>query len=458
MERLTIISLDSHAQMPPDAWPQYLERRYHEFLPRLREEQGVFAEVMNVFMSRTTTQLDVFDLDGAYRAGGFRGLYDLDIRLAEMDRDGVAGEFVYNGDPRVCGMFFQSSNTEYPLDACQAGVRAYHRWLSDTFGKAKDRLFFIGLVGHAPYRNMTEMLQELDWITDRGFTGVSVPGFTTYPNQPPLYDSYWDPFWARCQERNIALWMHAGYGERQGELGREVTKVHRQIKALGGSTEDMVKKLTSEVFNGELFASTKPRRAMWQLMMSGVFDRFPRLKLVLNEIYADWMPATLQYLDSEFEKHRSGLAAKRRPSEYWHSNGLTCLSFVHKAEVQMRAQIGLETLTFGRDYPHTEGTWPNTRAWLRDAFAGVPAEEMRAILSENAIRYFGLDRAKLAAHAQRIGPTLEQILGPGPSVDPKLIAHFDARGDYLQPAEGDRRLPEIDRMFREDLWRTGASA
>jgi hypothetical protein len=113
MEKLTIVSLDSHAQMPPQAWPEYLEKRYHEYLPALREEQGIYQEVMNVFMSRTTSQLDVFDREGAYRAGGFRGLYDLDIRLAEMDRDGVAGEFVYNGDPRVCGMFFQSSNREY---------------------------------------------------------------------------------------------------------------------------------------------------------------------------------------------------------------------------------------------------------------------------------------------------------------------------------------------------------
>ena len=124
----------------------------------------------------------------------------------------------------------------------------------------------------------------------------------------------------------------------------------------------------------------------------------------------------------------------------------------------MRHDIGLETITFGRDYPHTEGTWPNTKAWLRDAFSGVPVDELRAMLSENAIRYFNLDCAKLTAYAERIGPTLEEIAGPGLPVDPALIAHFDARGQYLQPAEGDKRLPEIEVMFREDLWRVGVSA
>jgi len=458
MEKLTVISLDSHAQTPPDAWPQYLEKRYHEFLPRLREEQQAYSEVTNVFMSRTTRQLDVFDLEGAYAGGGYNGLFDLDIRLKEMDRDGTAGEFIYNGDPRCCGMFFQSSNTVYPQDACQAGVKGYHRWLYDTFGKAKDRLFFISLLGHAPWRNMDEMLKELDWVAERGFLGVSPPGFTTYPNQPPLFDKYWDPFWARCQERGIAIWVHAGYGEQQGELGREVIKTQRRIKEIGGTMDELIKKLSSEVFTPELFSSTKPRRAMWQMMMSGVFDRFPRLKFVLNEVHADWMPATMKYLDAQFINNRAQLHAKKKPSEYWLSNCLTCLSFASKAEAQMRHEIGLSTVTFGRDYPHTEGTWPNTKAWLRDLFDGVPADEVRAILSENAIRYFNLDRTRLEAQAARIGPNVNEILGPGPAVNPALIAHFDARGEYMHPAEGDRRISEIDPMFREDLWRTALSA
>jgi hypothetical protein len=255
MDNLLIVSLDSHAQMPPEAWPKYLPKRYHEYLDSLREELEMFKEVINIFTSRVTSQLDVFDREGAYQKGGFKGIYDLDIRLAEMDREGVAAEFVYNGDPRICGLFFQSSNQVYPLDACQAGVRAYHRWLFDAFGAAQDRLFLIGLIGHAPWRNLDEALEELDWIADHGYAGVSVPGFTTYLGQPPLFDSYWDPFWARCQERNLALWLHAGYGEQQGALGREVMRISKQIKQSGGGGEDIVKKLASDVFNGELFSS-----------------------------------------------------------------------------------------------------------------------------------------------------------------------------------------------------------
>jgi len=190
-------------------------------------------------------------------------------------------------------------------------------------------------------------------------------------------------------------------------------------------------------------------------MLGGVFDRHPNLRLVMTEVRADWMPATLRYLDAVYELHRADLPATRMPTEYWHSNCLTSLSFVHRAEVEMRHELGIETLAFGRDYPHTEGTWPNTKAWLRDAFSRVPDNELRLILGENAVRVLGLDRAKLAEVATRIGPTIDSVNGTAAAVDPALVAHFDLRGGYLKPAEGDAKLAAIIEMVSEDLVRAG---
>jgi len=460
MDKLTIISLDGHAQIPPDAWPKYLEKRYHEYLAGLNKENEVFSGVMRHFMARTHEQskLNVFDFDGAVRGGGAKGLYDRQTRIAEMDREGITAEFIHSGDPRICGLFFQSSNTEYPMNLCQAGVKAYNRWLSDEFGPSRDRLLLIGIIGSAPWRDVEEMITELDWIADQGFVATTLPGFTAYPGQPALFHKYWDPFWARCEERGMALWMHAGQGERQAELGQLVQRIRKQIDVEGGSIDDLIERLSKEFFQGKVFSSAKPRRAMWQLMMGGVFDRHPRLKLVLSEIYGDWMPPTLRHLDEQFEKHRGELRAQRKPSEYWRSNGINGLSFIRRCEVALRHEIGVETMAFGRDYPHTEGTWPNTKLWLRDALAGVPADEARGIMGENAIRVLGLNRAKLSAVAQRVGPLADEILAPGSALNPELLAHFDKRAQYLQQPEGETRIPEIHAMLQEDLWRAGANA
>jgi Amidohydrolase len=193
-------------------------------------------------------------------------------------------------------------------------------------------------------------------------------------------------------------------------------------------------------------------------MLGGVFDRHPDLKLLLTEIRLDWIPATLRHLDAVYEQHRAALPAKRKPSEYWATNCLAGASFIHRAEVEMRREIGVETILFGRDFPHPEGTWPNTEDFLRLAFAGVPDDEARLMLGENAIRFLNLDREPLAEIAKRIGPRLEAITGGGgPEVRPELVASFDSRGGFLKPAEGEDKLPMVDTLLREDLAAVGVT-
>jgi hypothetical protein len=88
---------------------------------------------------------------------------------------------------------------------------------------------------------------------------------------------------------------------------------------------------------------------------------------------------------------------------------------------------------------------------LQDAFRGVPESELRLMLGENAIRFFGLNRERLIEIAKRIGPTVEDILGADAPLAPELLDNFDARGGYLKPAEGDERIPAIEPLVKQDL-------
>jgi hypothetical protein len=185
-------------------------------------------------------------------------------------------------------------------------------------------------------------------------------------------------------------------------------------------------------------------------MLGGVFDRHPDLKVMLTEIRADWLPPVLGLLDEVWEANRDDIPALRRPSEYWASNFLVGVSFTHAAEVPLRHEIGIEQFTFGRDYPHPESTWPHTREWLRAAFAGVPEDELRLILGENAIRFLDLDRDRLAEVAAAIGPTYDEI-NRGDPVASDLIEHFDLRGGYLKGPEEGVRLELVEQMVQDDL-------
>jgi predicted TIM-barrel fold metal-dependent hydrolase len=444
MDKLIVVSGDSHATPPPEVWPQYVEAKYHELLPGVNEDNERYVQLLGIFANFPPEILDVMDTDGAWASGGYVGAWDCDRRLAEMDREGVAAEMVYAGDPRAITPLSPQFRP-YPQDVVAAGNRAYHRWAADAFGSARDRILCVGDPGSGV--DMDAMLAELDWIAEHGFVGTYVPTMTARPDFPPLYDQFFEPFWSRVEDTGLTLVIHAGFGTEQCEFLGKIEDLKRNMEAEGRDD------LLSEIINnaeGFFSKDLRPRRAMWQMMLGGVFDRHPGLKLVMTEVRGDWLPATLAHLDRAYEQARAELPARRRPSEYWHEHGLMSLSFIHKSEVAMRHQMGIETIFFGRDYPHAEGTWPNTRDWLSDAFAGVPDDELRLLLGENAIRVLGLDRARLAAVAERIGPTVADVTGRTPDLDARLLANWDARGGYLKPPE--EIDPEaIDNLLRRDI-------
>jgi predicted TIM-barrel fold metal-dependent hydrolase len=274
----------------------------------------------------------------------------------------------------------------------------------------------------------------------------------------PLYDSYWEPFWATCEQRGLAIVVHAGFGSELGAAFPQVERMYDDVAkvAPSESREDMIAHAyavsdESLQYFGKFFErNMESRRPLWQMMLGGVFDRYPDLKLLLSEIRVDWVPETIAHLDSIYESRRDDFPAKSKPSEYWERNCLAGASFIHKSEVEMRHEIGVETLLFGRDYPHPEGTWPHTREWLRAAFVGVPEDELRLILGGNAVRFFGLDEDRLAAIAKRIGPTVAEVVG-GQPVRSELLENFELRGGFFKPAERGEKLDSLDEAMVSDL-------
>jgi predicted TIM-barrel fold metal-dependent hydrolase len=456
MDELIVVSADSHAGVPQELWPEYLEARYHDLLPGLHRDNEVYPSAIFILGAKSRSTTSVPEVQEAH-VSGYHGLHDAGLRLADMDREGVAAELIYHGDFRLGDMFHNNTNKEYPLDAWDAGARAWNRWCADNFGFASDRFLVVGAIG--PCVDMDTTCADLDWMADHDFAGVYAPGYMRHPGLPPLFDDYWEPFWARCEERGLAVVVHAGFGWDQGVVFPELERIYNSARdAAGGSDDraelvahaDAVQESSIEFFH-EFSGSVRPRRPMWQLMLGGVFDRHPGLKLVLTEVRADWIPATLRHLDAVYAARSDDLPAKRTPSEYWHANCLVGASFIHKAEVEMRHEIGVETIAFGRDFPHPEGTWPNTKQWLHEAFNGVPEDELRLMLGENAIRFFDLDRDRLAELARRIGPTYAEITRDVPDVTPELLDNFASRGGYLKPAEGGTRLDAVDELLQEDL-------
>lgn len=150
------------------------------------------------------------------------------------------------------------------------------------------------------------------------------------------------------------------------------------------------------------------------------------------EVHCDWVPFTLNYLERYARDH--SVPMRMTPTEYWQRHCAVGMSVMRAGDAAVRHEIGIDKFMFGTDYPHIESTWPNTLDFIRTSLGGFPEGEVRQILGENAIEFYGLDRAALAETAMRCGPLPAEILGEHHHVDQGIVDSFHTRSGYLKPA------------------------
>jgi predicted TIM-barrel fold metal-dependent hydrolase len=282
------------------------------------------------------------------------------------------------------------------LELGAVGYRIYNRWLADFVATDPARL--LGLA-YIPSWDIEASVREVEWAAEAGLAGINFP-----PPGRPGHLEYnapaWEPFWDACEATGMSLHTHSGnagpFDYMSGPGGLDLL-----IYECGG---------------------WMARRAVWWLIHGRVFERHPKLRLVITEQYEGWWLNTLAELDAvyaRFGTNSSEPRLKRPPSEYMSEHVYLGSSFLskHMANEAWRGEYAGNVL-WGRDYPHTEGTFhivadgepPVSILSLRHALAGLPEREARQIAGENAMRVLGLDRGHLDEVAARIAsPTASEL-------------------------------------------------
>jgi predicted TIM-barrel fold metal-dependent hydrolase len=158
------------------------------------------------------------------------------------------------------------------------------------------------------------------------------------------------------------------------------------------------------------------------MLLSGVFERFPRLKFVMTESAVSAIPPMVKQLDGIIANVRKGEigelkytaenALARSETEYVKQNVWSGASFPGPEDWEARKVLAPGRFMWGSDYPHDEGTPPFTRETLRAVFHNVPESELRDVLAGNAARCYDFDLDALAPLAAQYGPTVEELAAP----------------------------------------------
>jgi len=329
------------------------------------------------------------------------GLSDPGVRRRYLDADGIAGEVLFpQGSapfapyPAVAtpggGMPYSA-----PVELRNEGPKAYNRWLAEFCSHEPARHAGVAIV---PIRDVDESVAAVEAARAAGlFGGISLPPLTG-PDILPYNDPAYDRLWACCQDLGMTVNMHGGARQSYG-TGPDATAL--------------------------VLAETDwfSHRALWFLIFSGVFERFPNLHVAMTEQRTHWVGPLLRELDSIFHSPITGGVRSiltRLPSEYFARNCYVGASFMSRLECDDRSSVGVDRIMWGSDFPHNEGTPPWTEQSLRWTFAGTPAAEVERMIGLNAAECYGFDVGALEAVARNIGPRLDDVLAPidAPPTDP----------------------------------------
>jgi predicted TIM-barrel fold metal-dependent hydrolase len=385
------ISADSHLEIDSKHWLGHVPAEYRDYAPRLvRQPSGSDAWAIGDKITRPAAAADLYGGKGRDQYVPFEGRYEgtpgtgsAEQRLREQDQDGIDAEVLFpsqQGGPK----FWRRVEDD---DAYKAIVRAYNSWLAEEYCAANpERLIGVGIL---PLVNdVDDVIEELEFCAGAGFKTVLLQGFPTGKTYPSDED---DPFWARSLELKMPVSVHVDL-ERTGERKGPLFKSPRE-------SEEIMKKLTQDlVYQVGRFGPVRGNGsiAAVQWVLSGLFDRFPKLRIFFAENQIGWIPFFLQGADVRYDRHHHwadrllGLKPLgRSPSEYIREYFYWGFQF-DRVGVELRHKINVDRLMWGSDFPHQESDWPESLRIIDKNFTGVPDAEKQKMVCGNAVEFFRL--------------------------------------------------------------------
>jgi predicted TIM-barrel fold metal-dependent hydrolase len=122
-------------------------------------------------------------------------------------------------------------------------------------------------------------------------------------------------------------------------------------------------------------------------VFSRTLERFPRIKIAYAESQVGWMPFQYERMDAVWHEDVGGVDLAEPPSTYIRGRVYGCI-FDDLHGLQSRDVIGMEHIMFETDYPHGDGTWPDSQAVFEKYYGGLPPDEVAMISHETAAKLF----------------------------------------------------------------------
>jgi predicted TIM-barrel fold metal-dependent hydrolase len=392
-----VVDADGHVFEPDDLWTARMDaKRWGDWIPRRVTEDDCYdivyvggvvrggghelQDAMAAAVGMTAQEFHDLTIS-LYRDGG----KEPKARLADMDGDGIDISVLYPSQ----GMFFGPCD---PIDAlhnvdfvadCQ---RAYNEWLAEFCSADPTRLFGMAAVPLQDPPRAAEALAHA--VSELGLRGAFIRP-SAYVDELPLNHSVYDPFWSACQDLDVPVALHPGvHIDTPGACRKFGLVVESENMFVSNMAMD-------EIHGGSALGQAVGNTvdmvvSMGRLLMGGVCERFPRLRVMFLESGGGWVPTQLQRMDEQVE----AFPLEKRwlsmlPSEYFKRQ---CFVSFEPEEWNLGAcaeYLGADRVVWASDYPHPE-YHEGVVDEVRESIASLDSVAQSRILGENAIECYRL--------------------------------------------------------------------
>ena len=385
LDQVKVVDADTHMTERHDLWTSRAPAKYKDRVPRVERIDGATQWVVerDVILGRAGAG-GVVDVHGK-KGRSFEGLYeweleqghragwDLDARMELLDEIGIWAQIVFPGVVGLGGQNLGDLVTDVALrNLC---LEIFNDANAETQAASGNRLLPMAIL---PAWDIDACVREVERAKSLGLRGVNLTSDPQDLGSPDLANRAWDPVWEACAGLEMPVHFHIGaslttmnfFGNYPWESHDDDTKL-----AIGGAL----------LFIGNA-------RVVVNLICTGMFDRYPALKMVSVESGMGWVPFILEALDYEMDENAPEAKARMKmlPSEYFKQNIYATTWFEHRNLGALIDAVGEDNLMFETDFPHPTCLYPAPLKTAEENLRGLDPAVQRKILGENAAKLYRL--------------------------------------------------------------------
>jgi len=374
------IDADGHILEPPDLWEKYLEPQYRARALRLRtnaegleylEYNGTASILIPPGLVGSLGGMGAEDITPSpsrtYLRGAPFGSMDPQERMTRLDREGLAKAVLYP----TLGLLWEPEMRDAQLAA--AYTRAYNRWIMDFCSDSRGRLVPIA---HISLSDPALAATETERALKAGAKGIFFHPFT-WTRKSPGHSDY-SRMWAIAEEHGAPVALHP-------TVDPPTLDVHRRFDELA----------QKEVFEFTWYFDVLVAQGMQQAFVSlfhyRIFERFPKVKVVVLESQAGWIGQLIDRMDAVTKgplMPKTG--STELPSEYFKRQCYISIDPDERAVAGVIPFIGDDRFFWASDFPHPDHTAGYMHE-LAEMLAPLPEISRRRILADNVTAAYGLN-------------------------------------------------------------------